>query len=147
MEYIKSSDVPFESLKGYECEVKVVYVVDGDTVHLIFREPLKFHYKKVIARLAGINTPELNAEPEQAKRARNVLTTYVTNSYIIEDDMRSSKELIPIFDTNTRLIYAKFLGKDKYSRELVELFTYDNLNLSTISINQRMIDSQYAKPY
>jgi len=144
MESIKASDVPFETLKGFECPVKVVYVVDGDTVHLIFQDSETLHYKKVIARLAHINTPELSSEPELAKEARNFLVHLVTNTVLDVKNMSSSKELIPLYDTNTKIIYAKFLGKDKYSRELVELYEFKE---ALTSINDQMVSSNHAKLY
>jgi len=144
MEYLKSNDVPFETLKGLECMAKVVYVVDGDTVHLVFEDPVTHQYKKVIARLAHINTPELSSEPELAKRARNYLTKVVTNTVLDLNNMNSSKDLKSLYDTNTKLIYVRFLGKDKYSRELVEL--YESIE-DTYSINNLMISSNYAKVY
>ena len=144
MEYIKAANVPFDTLKGFECVAKVVYIVDGDTVHLVFQDLHTHQYRKVVARLANIDTPELSSEPELAKRARNYLVNYVTNAVLDINNMSSSKELVSLYENHTKLIYAKFLGRDKYSRELVELF---ESTTDTYSINNLMISSNYAKLY
>jgi len=147
MEHIKGTDLAFLSLDGYSSKAKVVYVYDGDTVHLVY-EAQDGTPKKVHARLAGIDTPEMNKTPNIAKIARNALITLATNVCVKKDDMRPSNEMKELFDQNTKILYAKFCGKEKYGRELVELYTSKDISDDfSKSVNQELVNQRHARLY
>ncbi len=147
MESVTDADVPFTTLEGHKSKAKVVYVYDGDTVYLVYEDSNK-QYQKVHARLAGIDTPEMTKTSGIAKLARNALISLVTNISLDEYDTRSSPELKYLLDKNTKVLYAIFKGKEKYGRELVELYDYEDARGDfSKSINQKLIDTKHAKPY
>lgn len=146
--YIKDSDVPVQSYNNYCTYVKVVRIIDGDTVVITFYDKHGI-LVKCTARLAGIDTPEMTKQPVLAKQARNYLINLSTNVDEIDlSDCRSSKEMQTMIDTNTSILYAKMLCNDKYGRVLVELyFRPEECGDFTRSINQMMLTSRFAKQY
>jgi endonuclease YncB( thermonuclease family) len=147
-----SSDVKEFSLDGQEHIAKVVYVYDGDTVHIVLNFnniPTKFN-----CRLAGIDCPELHPinvkdeksreiEKNKAIKSRNYLITKVTDQSSIKENM-TKKDIKDLCAKSRQLVRVKCFGFDKYGRLLIEIFEG---NGSSKSINQEMIDNLYAVPY
>jgi endonuclease YncB( thermonuclease family) len=111
LQTLRSSDVPFFSLKGTTVTAKVVHIYDGDTFHCIF--PLFEKVVKFVCRVEGIDTPELKPSKTvpnrdeviaKAKKARDRLQSLLTNG---------------VSDENTKLITLTCGGFDKYGRLLV----------------------------
>jgi endonuclease YncB( thermonuclease family) len=145
--YIRDSEIALYTLKNHISIAKVVRVVDGDTVYVVCYDR-HGDLIKLNCRLFGIDTPEMTSAPEEAKRARNVLIGLVTNVVVSLDDMRSSRELQSVIDGNTRLIWVRFCGADKYGRELVEIYTRDgDAGQFELSVNARMIELGVARSY
>jgi endonuclease YncB( thermonuclease family) len=132
-------DVPLFSFDGLMTEAKVVRVVDGDTVHIIFE--YKGSILRLLARLAGIDTPEMHVTPDIAKRAKNRLAQLCTNCNIDLDHVYDNKQFNSIVDRNTKILSIECLGTDKYGRELVRLKD------GHIDINDTMVKEDFAHPY
>ena len=121
------SSTPFYSFDDYTTYAKVVYVYDGDTVHIVLPLPNDSSRKlvKIKCRLYGIDTPELrnNDQKTKAKEARERL-----------------KQLLSETHSLIRVKCGKF---DKYGRVLVTIYSekYEK------SLNQMLIDDGYAYPY
>ena len=144
--------IPEFSLNGLSMYGKVVYVYDGDTVHIVF------NYNNILTkfncRLISIDSPEIcpknikditirNLEIEAAIKSRNFLLEHVSNVLITNINMNKS-EIKDLCGKSTKLIWVKCFEFDKYGRLLVELFETKD---SIISINQLMIKNNYAITY
>ena len=109
---------------------RCVSVYDGDTVTLAI--VIYDKVEKIKARLLGIDTPEIRTrddlEKKFGKEARDYLRSRILN------------KLVSI------IIYCE----DKYGRNLCELFEINQDTLERVqevSINQEMIDKEYAFKY
>jgi endonuclease YncB( thermonuclease family) len=140
MENLTFSDVDLFTFEGLQCKAKVVKILDGDTVHVLIEYNNKII--RLVCRLFGIDTPEMSKTPESAKRARNRLLQLCTNCNIALDDMMDSKVLNTMIKCNTLLINVEFMGKEKYGRELVNLYSENNE-----CINELLIKENYAYSY
>ena len=113
------------TLKGYQTYAKCVYVYDGDTVHVVFKQPNSGECHKWVIRLMGIDTPEMKsknaAEKAKAVQCRDYVRTKILDKIVILD----------------------CLEFDKYGRLLANIF----LEGSEKSINQELIDNGLAKAY
>lgn len=118
-------NVDFLSFDGYKTTAKVVYVYDGDTVHLVL--PLRETRRliKIKTRLYGIDTPELRIkeQKEQALVAKNKLI-----------------ELLAETNYMVNVECGKF---DKYGRVLVTLYSTKHEK----SLNQILVDNGCAYEY
>ena len=129
---------------SFECEGKIpcriCHVYDGDTVHAVI--DFKGDATRIICRLYGINTPEMN-EGEKAFRARNRVIQLLTDVTIDLDDMTSSKkrEFVDRIHQNKKIVYVSLCGRDKYGRELAVF--YDN----DLSINDILINENHCVAY
>jgi endonuclease YncB( thermonuclease family) len=146
-----SHEVELSSLEGQSMLGKVVYVYDGDTVHIVFEINNKL--TKYICRLAHIDSPEIvpkniadknlrDKEIEAATKSRNYLIETVSTIKI--NNIITKQNCKDLLSTSKKLIWVKCLEFDKYGRLLVEL--YEN-RYSMVSINKLMIDNNYAVPY
>lgn len=106
----------------YEYEVKIVNVVDGDTLDLMVDLGFNVH-TKVRVRLARVNSPELKT-PE-GKLAKEVVTSLITST-----DVLFGKVLF------------KSVGKDRYGRYIAELTLPKHGNLSDY-----LLSGKHALPY
>jgi endonuclease YncB( thermonuclease family) len=141
-----NDDVPKYSLKGKKLTGKVVYVYDGDTVHIVFY--IMNSFVNFICRLDGIDTPELCPknnnilEKNAGIKSRNYLISKVVNNLSEPiSEIITKKDIKKICEKSTKLITVNCGDFDKYGRLLVELF--DN----NLCINQAMIDNKFAIAY
>ena len=140
------------SLNGKNIWGKVVYVYDGDTVHIVFK--MEGNLVKFNCRLLGIDSPEIvpknitdnqlrNQEIASAIKSRNYLISLVVNIPIDNESM-NKQEVKTFCSKSSKLVWIKAHEFDKYGRLLVELFDSPN---SSKSFNQDMIDNKYAYAY
>tara|TARA_A100001011_G_scaffold35883_1_gene34194 strand:- start:7905 stop:8345 length:441 start_codon:yes stop_codon:yes gene_type:complete len=112
----------------YEYNVKIVKVVDGDTVDVDIDLGFGMVYKKQRVRMKGIDTPE--------SRTRDLVEKQFGKA--------SKKHLKGLLENADSLSLVSH-DKGKFGRILGELFAnYDDVKFS---INQRMIDDHYAVDY
>lgn len=139
LEKLTYKDVQLFSFDGVNALAKVVRVVDGDTVHII----MEYHGTiiRLLARLSGIDTPEMHVNPGIAKKARNRLAQLCTNCDINIDVEYDTKIFNSIIDKNTKIVQVECLGADKYGRELVNII-YDER-----CINDVLVREGYAHVY
>jgi len=144
---LTDKDLPLSSMKGHISECKVVRIIDGDSISIICYDQRR-ELLKLNARMMGIDTPELSAFPNYAKKARNFLISLVTNVHIDLENMSSSRDLQGLIDENTKILYVKFGSEDKYGRALVELYEEsEDIGTFSKSINHMMILSKKARSY
>ncbi len=149
---VTSSEVREFSLKGQEHIAKVVYVYDGDTVHIVLNlnnVPTKFN-----CRMSGIDSPEMqpknvkdqvlrSKEIEKAINSRNYLITKVTDQQVTNRNM-TKKDIKDLCAKSRKLVKVKCFEFDKYGRLLIEIYGEQS---SIKSINQEMIDNAFAVAY
>ena len=114
----------------YEYKVKVVHIVDGDTIDVDIDLGFKTILTKRRIRLYGIDTPESRTRNKEEKQ-RGLI----------------SKKYLLLKCPIGKYITLKSHGVGKYGRILGELFEYNNIDSSHRSINQEMCDEGYAVPY
>ena len=151
---LKSADhqVKEFSLDGKSMWGKVVYIYDGDTVHIVFEinnELVKFN-----CRLSGIDSPEIapkNISDVKLKKEEEISAIKCRNYLIsrvllipFEKEIMTKNEVKELCAKSSHLIWVKCHEFDKYGRLLVEL--YDDPS-SIKSFNQDMIEKKYAVGY
>jgi len=140
------------SLEGKNMWGKVVYVYDGDTVHIVFKMDNKL--VKFNCRLAGLDTPEIapkNSTDEKVKiqeagsavKSKKYLLSKVTN-IPIEKETMTKNEVKAFCAKSTKLVWVKCFNFDKYGRLLVDL--YDGPD-SLVSFSKDMIEKKFAIGY
>jgi len=142
------SDVAPDCLKNFKTKAKIVRVIDGDTVVLVFYDMHNI-IKKKVARLKGIDCAEMRQFPHLGRQARNYLINISTDIEEVDiDDMRTSKEMQKDIDQNRKILWCIFDGLDKYGRALVELYTFEEqCGCFAKSINSMMVNAQHAIIY
>ena len=144
------SSVELFTLENKILQAKVVYVYDGDTIHIVTNiESLNSNnLVKFNCRLAHIDCPEMsskvNEEKLKAVNARNFLLRQVCNQEFKDEELKTKNDIKELCKKSTKLIWIKCLEFDKYGRLLVEIYN-DNQRLNMI--NQLMITNKYALSY
>lgn len=119
----------------YEYRIKVVRVVDGDTVDVDIDLGFGVWLKKERVRLYGIDTPESRTRDKEEKKFGLMAKEYLKASL---------KKGTPILKTHKD-------GKGKFGRILGELLYIDNEGHPQfevkININQDMIEKHHAVAY
>lgn len=149
---LSNSSINEFSLNGKNMWGKVVYVYDGDTIHIVFN--INNQLVKFNCRLSGIDCPEIvpknipdeklrKQEIESAIKSRNYLINQVTN-IPIEKELMNKNEVKTLCSMSTKLIWVNPYNFDKYGRLLVQIYNDPH---SIKSINQDMIDKKYAYEY
>ncbi len=110
------------TFENYETIIKIIKVVDGDTVSAIFK--FKDEFYKYNFRIDGIDTAEIHSKNLNEKKFAYEAKTYLSN-LIINKNLK-----------------AKFLNFDKYGRVLINIFL-DNDEL----LSDNLINGGYAKKY
>ena len=118
----------------YEYNVKVVKVVDGDTVDVDIDLGFGMTYKKQRVRMLGIDTPE--------SRTRDLVEKQFGKA--------SKKHLKKLLEMSERISLISH-DKGKFGRILGELYGHYNeghpVYGESFNINQQMIDDHHAVEY
>lgn len=122
----------FENIKD---KIKILKVIDGDTVDIaLCQSCIDGDSKKIFryrVRLYGIDTPEKKPLKSDLNREKE-----------IEAALQTKNALISKLLENNNIVNALFYKADKYGRLLCTF--YDN---NGKDINQWLIDQGYAKAY
>ena len=118
----------------YEYNVKIVKVVDGDTVDVDIDLGFGMTYKKQRVRMLGIDTPE--------SRTRDLVEKQFGKA--------SKKHLKKLLEMSERISLISH-DKGKFGRILGELYCHYNeghpVYGESFNINQQMIDDHHAVEY
>ena len=117
---------PIFTLEGSFVQGKIVDVYDGDTVKIVLNLSINSNYFRWNCRLSGINTPEIRTKNAKEKEF----------GLLVRDKLKERIE--------NKILLIKCGEFDKYGRLLVEI--YEN-NGQLFSINNWLIENNYAKPY
>ena len=119
---LNPQSIPKFSFKNYKTIIKIIKVIDGDTITGIFK--FKDEFYKYNFRLNGINAAEIRSKNDNEKKNGLIAKEYLYNLII-------NKNLL-----------AEFYDFDKYGRILINLY----LN-NTDSISNILINGGYVHPY
>ena len=126
-----NKNTPLFSLNGRRFTCKVVYVYDGDTVHVVF--PFNGQYNKWKCRIIGVDTPELRTQNKQEKKfgykVKNALASHIEN----------------------KLVTIQCFDFDKYGRLLIDIDLIPSMVIDGHSeiktISEWLIHNKYAYRY
>lgn len=110
------------TFNNYNTFIKIIKVIDGDTVKGIFKFNNSFY--KYNFRINGIDTPETRSKNDNIKKKGLIAKDYLYNLII------------------NKTLFANFLNFDKYGRILVNLYLNDKE-----SISDHLIKGGYAYKY
>jgi endonuclease YncB( thermonuclease family) len=110
------------TFKNYNTIIKIIKVIDGDTVTGIFK--FKDSFYKYNFRINGIDTAEIHSKNENEKKKGLNAKDYLYDLII------------------NKTIFANFLDFDKYGRILVNLYLNDKDSISDL-----LIQGGYANKY
>ncbi len=124
-------NTPEYTLENCNRKVKILRVLDGDTVDIaLYHDDMKKIYKYRV-RLYGIDTPE-----------KRPLKSNPNRDDEIKASIKSKNALQKIVNDNDSILLAKFYKRDKYGRELCTFYDKNGDD-----INKWMIQNGYAYEY
>ena len=117
------------SLNGQEFDAKVVYVYDGDTIHVVFRIFNKYY--RWNCRILGVDTPELRTKDEKEKQ----------KGYLVRDKVKEN-----FFE---KIVKIKCYDFDKYGRLLIDVYLPKNIpdKKNKTFLSEWLIANDYAYAY
>jgi len=124
---------PMFSLNGIKTEARVVDVLDGDTIALVF--PIFNQYFKYHIRLNGIDTCEIHSKNETLKNKglKGKQRMIELLSGMKRKELKSKKDVVEFFDENISIIWLECLEFDKYGRLLGNVFI-DNKKVNVCDV-------------
>lgn len=118
------------SLEGKVYTAKIVYIYDGDTMHVVFKEFGEFY--RWNCRISGVDTPELRTKNAAEKEM----------GYKVRDHLRGG-----LMNVVVKIKCGEF---DKYGRLLIDVFMpehmLDNPDEPKM-LSEWLIDHKYAYAY
>ena len=117
----------------YEYNVKILRIVDGDTVDIDIDLGFGVWIHKERVRFHGIDTPESRTRDLEEKKFGLLSKEYV-------------KSLLPI-GSMQKLVCKTYDSKGKFGRILGDFEIYDNKKDCVTSLVQNMIESGYGVSY
>lgn len=130
-EHSTFENTPEFTFEGVNSIVKVIRILDGDTVEIAFRHPNSTHIYRHRVRLYGIDTPEKRPKKDNPEREKEKIAS-----------LASTLALTEKLKEESNLVMAHFHKKDKYGRELCTFYSSKGEN-----INDWMITNGYAYAY
>ena len=117
------------TLKGNIYNAKIVYIYDGDTLHVVFKEFDKFY--RWNCRIMRVDTPEL-----RTKNLKEKELGYKVRDALIERFM-------------DKIVKIKCDEFDKYGRLLIDVFVPNDIeeNDGNLMLSQWLINNKYAYEY
>jgi len=117
------------TLEGQEFTAKVVYIYDGDTVHVVFKA--FGEYYRWNSRIMGVDTPELRTKNEKEKK----------KGYEVRDELRNHFQ--------DKIVKIKCSEFDKYGRLLIDIYVPDDVPNphNNVLLSEWLIGNQYAYAY
>jgi micrococcal nuclease len=126
--YENTPEFTFENKKEY---VKVLRVIDGDTIDIaLYHERLSKAFRHRV-RLYGIDTPE-----------KRPLKSNPNRELEIQASLKSKNALEERLKETGYIVLSLFYKPDKYGRLLCTFYGKNDINL-----NEWMVKEGYAKPY
>lgn len=117
------------TLEGQEFMAKIVYIYDGDTMHVVFK--VFGEYYRWNCRIMGVDTPELRTKNEQEK----------VHGYKVRDELRQH--------FGDKIVKIKCSEFDKYGRLLIDIYVPSDVPnpKNNLMLSNWLIDNKYAYAY
>ena len=125
-----NENTSYYSYENVKKEVKVLRIIDGDTVDIAYNHEEMNRIVKYRVRLYGIDTPEKRPLKSNLNRDKEIAASLV-----------SKNALIGRLKENENMVIALFYKPDKYGRLLATFYDKNG------DINKWMIQSGYAYEY
>jgi len=122
-----TKETPMLSVNGHAYLAKVVYIYDGDTMHVVFKE--FGSYYRWNCRVTGVDTPELRTKNENEKKM----------GYEVRDKLREM-----FMD---KIVTVNTYEFDKYGRLLIDIVFEDPETKETTTLSEWLIKKEYAYAY
>lgn len=129
--YCTNENTPYYSYENLKKKIKVLRIVDGDTVDIALHHEETNKIFKYRVRLYGIDTPEKRPLKSNPNRDKEIAAS-----------KRSSEALMKILEENDNIVVGLFYKPDKYGRLLCTLYDKNGED-----INKWMVDNGYAYEY
>ena len=120
----------YMSMENNTYQAKIVYIYDGDTMHVVFKEFGK--YFRWNCRISGVDTPELRTKNLREKEM----------GYKVRDELRKL-----FMDKIVKIKCGEF---DKYGRLLIDVYVPDDIrseNKTEQMLSEWLIENKYAYAY
>lgn len=123
------ANTEYMTFNGDEFTAKIVYIYDGDTMHVVFNA--LGDYYRWNCRVMGVDTPEIRTknlkEKEMGYKVRDILKNYFLN----------------------QIVTIKCYKFDKYGRLLIDVFLPEHVpnDKNSAMLSNWLIDNEYAYPY
>jgi endonuclease YncB( thermonuclease family) len=124
-------NTPYYSYENLKKKIKILRVIDGDTVDIALHHDETGKIFKYRVRLYGIDTPEKRPLKSNPNRDKEIAAS-----------KRSSEALIKILEENDNIVVSLFYKPDKYGRLLCTLYDKNGED-----INKWMVANGYAYEY
>lgn len=124
-----SRDTPLLSLSGKHYHAKVVYIYDGDTMHVVFKEfGQLFRWN---CRIMNVDTPEIRTKNLKEKEL----------GYVVRDRLREMFQ--------DKIVLIETYNFDKYGRLLIDVLFHedDDKNKPLIKLSDWLIENNFAYQY
>lgn len=117
------------SFENKEFEAKIVYVYDGDTIHVVFK--VFNDYYRWNCRIMGVDTPELRTKNEKEKE----------KGYMVRDKVKEH--------FLNKIVKIKCYNFDKYGRLLIDVYLPKNIpdKKNKTLLSEWLIANDYAYSY
>ena len=127
-------NTPYYTYEGIKKKVKVLRVIDGDTVDIAYHHEETNKIFKYRVRLYGIDTPEKRPPKSDPNRDKEIAAS-----------KRSSAALTEYLQKNENIVLALFYKPDKYGRLLRYVFLQnDPTTNEALFINKYLVQEGYA---
>lgn len=126
-----NENTPYYSYENIKKKVKILNVVDGDTVDIAFHHDEMNRVFKYRVRMYGIDTPEKRPLKSNPNREKEIEASHI-----------SKNALIQRLEENDYIVVALFYKPDKYGRLLATFYDKNGDDL-----NEWMVKSGYAYAY
>ena len=119
----------FMTFKNREFDAKIVYVYDGDTIHVVFQ--VFGTYYRWNCRIMGVDTPELRTKNEKEKE----------KGYFVRDKVKE-------YFLN-KIVKIKCDEFDKYGRLLIDVYLPKDIQdkKNSTFLSEWLIANNYAYAY
>jgi micrococcal nuclease len=122
-----TKETPMLNMKGNAYLAKVVYIYDGDTMHVVFKE--FGSYYRWNCRIIGVDTPELRTKNEEEKKM----------GYEVRDILRDM--------FMNKIVTVNTFDFDKYGRLLIDIVFEDEELNETTALSEWLVKHNYAYSY
>jgi hypothetical protein len=156
LECFNYNNTEFFSFNGFSTICRIINVLDGDTLVVIFHFFNNFY--KFTIRLYGIDTCEIKSNNEHIRKKGLDAKNYVISLLCLSNNIQplditfvTKKDVKEFFNNNFIKAHISCKNFDKFGRILSEIYLYydnnDNFEKKENSISFMLLNNNLAYPY